>query len=446
MSDPAIRSVVVFTPYLWEHALVSLRIIRPLQQAGITLLCGNVGMDIHPELVEQADAVVIQREFPENIAVYDQILTLARAGRKPIIYEIDDLLFELPENHIDYPTHYYSRALFAMLRAVIEADLVTTSSLPLKEYLKRFNSYIETLPVYLDDKLWPLSPPSQDIDSTINGVKRTIIGYMGSNTHQPDLEPIAPILMRLLTRYKDKVGLRFWSAEPPEILRQHPQVEWIPVTLHNYAEFARYFSTQKCDLFVAPLIDSPFNRCKSAVKYLEYSSLGIPGVYSNITPYQSLIIDGQNGYLAASEAEWESRISELIELPELRATMGYQAYQTVSRDWLLSQHAEDWAEVYHQAWLRAQEPHDQSSKQDYLDLFVAIANQVWGWQKIINSQLIERDQKILDLQNEVAQKSTLINELQAKAGVQEGFFHKVIKRLDHQLMQIARDIKKRIYG
>src|SRR4030065_1484056 len=131
MNDRRINSVVVYSPYQWEHALMTLRINRPLQQAGIELLRGNHYMDIHPEYVCQADAVLLQREFPENLEVYEEILTRARAEHKPVIYEIDDLLFELPESHIDYPTHYYSPALFAMLRAVIEADLVTTSTTPL---------------------------------------------------------------------------------------------------------------------------------------------------------------------------------------------------------------------------------------------------------------------------------------------------------------------------
>ncbi|MBN2148045.1 MAG: glycosyltransferase, partial [Anaerolineales bacterium] len=373
MNVQPIRSVVVYSPYQREHALVTLRIARPLQQAGVQLVHGNQSMDIHPEYVSQADAVLLQREFPENLEVYEQILARARAEKKPVIYEIDDLLFELPENHLDYATHYYSPALFAMLRAVIEADLVTTSAAPLQEYLQAFNPKTVLLPNYLDDQLWKLRTQEDLTGQAGAAENRVIIGYMGTNTHQPDLEIIAPLLAQLLDHYGERLRLRFWSAEPPQVLRSHPQVEWKPVKLSSYAEFAAYFSQQNCDLFVAPLIDTKFNRCKSAIKFLEYSALGIPGVYSRTAPYQAVIEDGQNGFLADTEQEWKRRLAELIDSAELRARMGAKAMSTVQRDWLLSQHAGEWASAYQNAYLTAQDETERQARQRYLATFVAIA-------------------------------------------------------------------------
>ena len=427
-----IRSVVVYSPYQWEHALVTLRIARPLQQAGVQLVHGNQSMDIHPETVSQADAVLLQREFPENLEVYEQILVRARAEKKPVIYEIDDLLFELPENHLDYATHYYSPALFAMLRAVIEADLVTTSAAPLQEYLQAFNPKTVLLPNYLDDQLWKLRPQENLTGQAGKAENQVIIGYMGTNTHQPDLEIIAPLLAQLLDHYGERLRLRFWSAEPPQVLRSHPQVEWKPVKLSSYAEFAAYFSQQICDLFVAPLIDTKFNRCKSAIKFLEYSALGIPGVYSRTAPYQAVIEDGQNGFLAGTEQEWKRRLAELIDLAELRARMGAKAMSTVQRDWLLSQHAGEWVSAYQHAYLTAQDETERQARQHYLATFVAIANQAHGWQNKMYDQLIERDQKIKTLQNTIAD--------------QEAYIQQIGKSRGWKLLQAARRLKTRLFG
>jgi glycosyltransferase involved in cell wall biosynthesis len=441
-----IRSVVVFSPYQWEHALVSLRITRPLQQAGLELIRGNQGMEIHPERVAQADAVVLQREFPENLEVYDEILSQARAAHKPVIYEIDDLLFELPESHIDYPAHYYSPALFAMLRAVIEADLVTVTTAPLQAYLARFNPQTIVLPNYLDDQLWQLRPPQPLASRSTDPPDPVVIGYMGSNTHQPDLATLTPLFTRLLERYGDRLKLRFWSAEPPGSLRQHAQVEWVPVTLHSYAEFAAYFSTQTCDLFVAPLIDSEFNRSKSAIKFLEYSALGIPGVYSRTSPYQTVIQDGMNGYLAADEAEWERHLVTLIESADLRSQMGQQAQRTIQQQWLLSQHAGEWASALeHAGQVAADEPYQQS-RSAYMQTFIAIANQVRGWQNKIYDQVIERDVKIQHLQAELEEQKRLTTDLQAQVSAQTGLIQTLAKRLDCRLMQTARKLKRRITG
>jgi glycosyltransferase involved in cell wall biosynthesis len=441
-----IRSVVVFSPYQWEHALVSLRITRPLQLAGFELIRGNQGMEIHPERVAQADAILLQREFPENLEVYDTILSLARAARKPVIYEIDDLLFELPESHIDYPSHYYSPALFAMLRAVIEADLVTVTTAPLQAYLARFNPQTLVLPNYLDDQLWQLRTPGTDIVN-LHGVSGpVVIGYMGSNTHQPDLATLTPLLSRLLDRYGERLKLRFWSAEPPESLRQHPQVEWVPVTLHSYAEFAAYFSTQSCDLFVAPLIDSEFNRCKSEIKFLEYSSLGIPGVYSRMNPYQAVIQDGQNGYLAADEAEWEQCLVSLIESPDLRAQMGQKAQETIRQHWLLSQHAGVWTNALEHSQQIAADDQYQRTRSDLLQTYITVANQVRGWQNKIYNQVIERDMMIQHLQAELEGQKQLVTSLQAQISAQTGLIQTLARRMDHALLQTARKLKRRLRG
>jgi glycosyltransferase involved in cell wall biosynthesis len=425
-----LRSVVIYTPYAWEHVLVSLRILRPLQEAGVQLVRGNEHMDIHPEYVSQADAVLLQREFPENLEVYEQILARARAERKPVIYEIDDLLFELPEDHIDTAAHYYSPALFAMLRAVIEADLVTTSTEPLQDYLRAFNPQVARLPNYLDDRLWTLR---SETEMKAHNTDQVVIGYMGTNTHQADIASIAPLLGRLLERYGKRLKLRFWGAVPPEGLSSHPQVECQPLEMHSYAEFAAYFSQQDCDLFVAPLVDSAFNRCKSAIKFLEYSALGIPGVYSRTAPYQAVVREGDNGFLAGSEQEWQDRLTELIDSAELRGRIGKQALQTVQNEWLLSQHADQWRSAYQSAAGFAQDEQARQNRTGYQDTFVAVANQVRGWQNKMYGQLIERDRKIQSLQDALAG-------LQKQSEAQEAYLQQIGQSRGWKILEAARRI------
>jgi hypothetical protein len=42
----------------------------------------------------------------------------------------------------------------------------------------------------------------------------------------------------------------------------------------------------KCHVGIAPLLDTPFNRCKSNLKLLEYGAVGLPTIASNVTPYK----------------------------------------------------------------------------------------------------------------------------------------------------------------
>jgi len=49
--------------------------------------------------------------------------------------------------------------------------------------------------------------------------------------------------------------------------------------------YPRELQLRHMDLLVAPLIDNDFNRCKSNIKWLEFSALGIPMLGQNICTY-----------------------------------------------------------------------------------------------------------------------------------------------------------------
>ncbi|MFZ3070595.1 MAG: rhamnan synthesis F family protein [Anaerolineaceae bacterium] len=338
-----IRSVVFFSIYQEEYAIEYLRIIAPLRQAGIEIIPGVQDGEVMVERVLDGDAVLFQREFPGNLVVYDQIVTLARQANKPILYDLDDLLFALPENHPERIDKVYTTALLPMLTAVEEADLVAVPTERLREMLSGYNDNILVLPNYLDDTLWSLRPPQDRVEEG----KPLVIGYMGSNSHTPDLELIVPVVRELLQRYAGKIQFRFWGAEPPESLRgRGPAVVWTPSPSNNYREFARYFQTQTADIFVAPLVDNYFNQCKSPLKFFEYSALGATGVYSHIRPYEGVITDGYDGLLASSQEEWLTALTRLIEDGNLRKTLANNAQQTVREKWLLTRNIHNWQDIF----------------------------------------------------------------------------------------------------
>ena len=45
-------------------------------------------------------------------------------------------------------------------------------------------------------------------------------------------------------------------------------------------------AAMELDIAVAPLVDHPFNRAKSALKVLEYGALALPVVASDLEPYR----------------------------------------------------------------------------------------------------------------------------------------------------------------
>lgn len=377
MSEPAHNPlrVIHFSADRWEHVCTALRVVAPARQAGWELWRGNGWADgalqLHLERLPEADFVLVQRDFPAYADAYGQVLGAARAQGKPVIYEIDDLLIELPEDHPDVRRYQPRRA--PVLAAILQADAVTCTTPELCAVLRQYNPNVWVLPNYLDDRLWSLAeagaPPDPEAPVVTPVMAPVVIGYLGAHSHQPDLALVAPLLERLLARYGDRLRLRLWGIEPPAGLKERPNVEWLDLRLVDYAAFAAYFSRQSCDLFIAPLRDNLFNRCKSALKFLEYSSLGVPGVYSRLAPYEHVVRHGENGFLAAGLDEWEAALTALIEQPELRRRLGRAAQDTVRADWLLSNNYARWQAAYTEIARQGQAGRERGREQRAAEVF-----------------------------------------------------------------------------
>jgi len=336
-----IKNIVLYTNS-GDYSLAVLRVLGPARKLGVNVIRGVHNSQINVDAVRAGDVILVQRDFPLNLDAYEQVLALARSLGKPVIFDLDDLLFELPENHPDRLRFHFTDALLPMLQAVMEADLVTVATIPLREYLLPFNRNIAVIPNYLNDDLWQFNSPLMPV----TGEGKIIIGYMGGHSHRPDLLLVLPALLNLEKKFPGKILYQFWGIEPPTELAPYSKVDWCPPGSLLYADFVAYFLTQTADIVIAPLGDNLFNSCKSSIKYLEYGAFGSPGVYSRVQPYSDIITDGEDGFLAATLAEWERYLSNLIESRDLRIRVALNAQRKIKENWLLSQNAHHQLQVY----------------------------------------------------------------------------------------------------
>ncbi|HEY9682048.1 MAG TPA: glycosyltransferase [Oculatellaceae cyanobacterium] len=324
----------------WISACLYLRLLSPLRAVG-----GQLETDLSDlkQAVESCDLVFFNRQFPaDEPEKYAAIVSLARSADKPIVYETDDLLIDLPKEHPEW--RHYSSFKFRYVTAMLEANWVLVTNEPLKNAVKKYNENVLVIPNYLDDSMWNLKDlavvPEASSDEAV------IIGYMGTVTHANDLHSIEPVLVSLLNQYAGKVKLKLWGVEPVGRLQENKYVEHIANCPGEYNLFVPFFAKQKADIFVAPLTQSHFNQCKSFLKYLEYSTLSVPGVYSRGTQYETVITDGANGLLAGNLLEWHKQLSALIEDRDLRVKIGRKAFEDVRTNWLLSSHVKEIREAF----------------------------------------------------------------------------------------------------
>lgn len=447
-------SVAFFSHIEGLSPIKHLRIIGPLNAAGIKVNLGISEKQVQLSTIAQSDIVLIQRDFSKDLDTYRNIVKEAKIQNKPVVLDMDDLLLNLPVNHPDRKSSYFAQSLVPMLQSLIEVDYITVTTSKLRENLLQYNKNIFILPNLLDDKLWTFKPPiKKNIGNPI------IIGYMGTDSHAPDIEFIAPVLSKLAKIYNDKIQFRFYGAKPSEDLIRLPQMNWSPIKTYQYVEFVSDFQKLDIDIFIAPLVNSLFNTCKSPIKYFELSAQGSAGVYWGNPPYEEVITDGVDGLLASSLDEWYLQLTRLIEDYDLRFQIAQRAQETIRSNWLLSQNSYRWLETYDEI-INKGLTINRSATID-LDVVQSISDQLDQYHKKynrpvselmakveklekkeaeLNKQLFEKEKTILEQRNNLSEleKSTVelrsnLSELEKSVSINR----KILAEKDNEILSYS---------
>ena len=364
-SDARLR-VAIFSVEPRKWACARLRLTAPLGRLTeeIEFLWarrgGHAKARFQDDLIEQSDLIVIQRLFPsaETLPLYRRIL----ASDRPIIYELDDDFLHIP------PMHPRRDAIGCfepyVLECLTRADAVTVSTAELGRRLAVYNRNIDVLPNALDTALWHSETvqPKRATDGPV------VIGFAGTPTHGADLELISEALRRIHGRYEDRVVFRFLGSPPPRGLEARCEQRTFEA---RYSAYAHALAHSDIDIALAPLIDNPFNRCKSDIKWLEYAACGFAGVYSDLPLYRNSVSDGRTGLLVENTAQaWFDAIDRLVRDVVLREQIGKAARTEVMATRTVEAVAPRYLEVYRRV---ARSP----KRQDGDDLYLSAEYEIW---------------------------------------------------------------------
>ncbi len=294
------------------------------------------------ERLLKSDIFVFQREFADR-RFSRHILASVRELGKPIVFELDDLLINVPESN---PNHKYCQAITPdVLEMLREADFVTVTTEPLKKYLAEVEPQAKDktfiLPNYINLDIWDgASPPPEKAGEPF------VIGWFGTATHDEDLAIIKPAIVEIARKYAGKVVFRFWGYLPKD-LEGIPGVELVRGSQPNLRLHARDLVNSRIDLALAPLLDHPFNHAKSDLKWLEYSICYVPAIYSPISPYTNSVKHGCTGWLAENKPEfWLEAIEILMRDNQLRRQIAIQAHDEVRQSRCVDTGSQEWDALY----------------------------------------------------------------------------------------------------
>ncbi|HWD93766.1 MAG TPA: glycosyltransferase [Verrucomicrobiae bacterium] len=289
-----------------------------------------------------SDLFVLHREFCDR-RISPQILAAARELNKPVVFELDDLLINVPESN---PNHKYCKSITPdVLEMMRQADYITVTTEPLRRYLEeaepQARGKIHVLPNYINLDIWDgAKPPAEKPSDPF------VIGWFGTATHDEDLAIIKPAIVKLARKHAGRLVFKFWGYLPKD-LEGIPGVELVRGSQPDLRLHARDLVNCRIDLALAPLLDHPFNHAKSDLKWLEYSICQIPGIYSTISPYTASVTHGKTGWLVDNDpAVWQEAIERFMSDDNLRRSIATQAYEEVRRTRCVDTGSEKWDALY----------------------------------------------------------------------------------------------------
>ena len=296
--------------------------------------------------LKAADVIVIQMAARLEMEMF---FKWANYINVPILIEVDDLV-DKTTDWIDEITgdraakHWLSRV---HLWKQSDGFICSTDYLS-KHYGDKFNKPSYTFPNQLDfeDYRWNVFRDKSH---------KIVIGFMGSASHAPDLAMIKEPIKRILDEYKDVefhfVGgtfSEFGFDDRIKFFTNHGTRNKIVLQgeFFDSEDYPRYMA--KWDIGIIPLVDAPFNKAKSDLKFLEYSRLKIPSVVSKLPTYRT-VQDGVTGLLAGSEKEWYRQLVKLIENKKRREEMGQAAFEYLRDFRQIKQHAGNYVKILEKA-------------------------------------------------------------------------------------------------
>jgi len=143
-----------------------------------------------------------------------------------------------------------------------------------------------------------------------------VIGWIGSAWTTNYLKVIEPVLQQL----SKEIDFEFVTVGAKHGFTiegvNHKNIPW------KYGIEAEALA--KIDIGIMPLPDEDYARAKGGYKLYLYMAAGIPCIASPVGVNQSIINEGENGFLPGFEREWQQKLKLLLLDGDLRKKLGNQ--------------------------------------------------------------------------------------------------------------------------
>jgi glycosyltransferase involved in cell wall biosynthesis len=295
----------------YYRQLIPLQAIKPQLER---LEAHNTLTHLSDDYLKEFDAIQLIRHDREG-----NIDRCHKLGLK-VIFDIDDY-WNLDTTHLLYDNYKKNKIPAHVTDCIRKADLVTTTQSFLLDKIKPFNESSHIIPnlIPFTDKQW------QKIENKHDKIR---IGWVGGVHHIEDIKLLQPFFNQLWnSNLSDKVEVVLGGYQHNSEVHKYfagifsdndnPRANVLLVEAMGILSFARMY--EMCDILLAPLKDTAFNRCKSNLKIIEAGAKGKMVIASDIPNYRIDFMDSNIRWVNQNRnhKEWFKHIKDLVNNLEL---------------------------------------------------------------------------------------------------------------------------------
>jgi glycosyltransferase involved in cell wall biosynthesis len=252
------------------------------------------------------DFIFIHREVaPVGPPVFEFVLS--KLLRKKIIYDFDDAIWNT--DRTTESTFFRIVKWRSKVASICQWSYkVSAGNQYLANYASHYNQRVVVNPTTIDTHYHRSGSSSKKSNRLVT------IGWTGSHSTVKYLTTIEAVLKRIENDFPDVRFIVIADKEPTLALTRLTFMPW---------DFdSEIKDLQLFDIGIMPLPNDEWSRGKCGFKLIQYLSLGLPAVASDVGVNGAIIQHGETGYLCRTDQEWYNALKVLIEEPTRRERFG----------------------------------------------------------------------------------------------------------------------------
>jgi len=233
---------------------------------------------------------------------------------KKIIFDFDDAIQYGSENNNSWLFSNLIRCDWKIKIIIKISNIVIAGNKNLKKFASKLNDNVKIIPTTIDIKKYKFV--KKKIQKTLT------IGWSGSLSTSKYIENFLPILLKIQKKKKFKI-LIIGS----KLNINNKEIKCLDWSSKNELKYLN-----KIDIGLMPLPNNQWTKGKCGLKIIQYLSVGIPSVVSNVGINSEIIINGKNGYLVNNKSEWKIYIKKFLKNPKIVSKMGLNGRKIVEKN------------------------------------------------------------------------------------------------------------------